>query len=138
MPNDNQISEVKTFQRKPEREQHRFSFNTSQFLCLCFGILEALIALRVGLKLIGANPDIPIIALIYDFTALLLIPFGGWIGAQTAGSIIRELSTMLAILVYAVIVAWAVERIVWLIFYRTRRSVASIPETTTSQHHAIP
>ena len=138
MSNDNRVSEVRTSQREPEREQRIFSFKVTQLIWLCFGILEAMIALRIGLMLIGANADSPIVALIYGFTSLFLFPFTGLIGSPTVGSMVLELSSMFAMLVYALI-GWAIERVVWLIFYRPRGGpVVGVTETTTSERHSVP
>jgi hypothetical protein len=74
MTNENRVSEVRTSQKEPEREQRIFTFKATQLIWLLFGILVALIALRIGLMLIGANPASPIVALIYGFTGLFLFP----------------------------------------------------------------
>jgi YggT family protein len=137
MSNDSKVSEVRTSQNEPGREQRIFIFKASQWIWLLFGILEALIALRIGLKIVGANPDSPIVALIYGFTSLFLFPFVGLIGSPSAGNMVLELSSMFAMLIYALI-AWAIERIVWLIFYRPQGPVASITETKTSEQHTTP
>jgi hypothetical protein len=134
MSNENRVSEVRTSQREPEREQRIFSFKLTQLVWLLFGILVALIALRIGLKLIGANPESPIVALIYGVTYLFLFPFDGLIASPTMGSMVLELSSMFAILIYGLI-AWAVERTVWLIFYRPRGPVVAVTETSTSESH---
>ena len=114
MSNDNRVSQVRTSQLEPEREQRIFSFKATQLIWLLLGILEALIALRIGLMLIGANPNSPIVALIYGLTYLFLFPFTGLVNSPTFGSMVFELSSMFAMLIYALI-AWAVERAVWLI-----------------------
>jgi len=132
MSNENRVSEVRTSQSEPEREQRIFSFKATQLVWLLFGVLEALIALRIGLMLIGANPASPIVALIYGFTNLFLFPFTGLIGSPTAGSMVLELSSMFAMLIYGLI-AWVVERTVWLIFYRPRGPVVAVTETSTSE-----
>jgi hypothetical protein len=137
MSNENRVSQVRTSQREPEREQRIFTFKATQLIWLLFGILEALIALRIGLMLIGANPDSPIVALIYGFTGLFLFPFTGLIGSPTVGNMVLELSSLFAMLIYALI-AWALERIVWLIFYRPRGPVVAVTETTTSEQHNTP
>jgi hypothetical protein len=137
MSNENRVSEVRTSQSEPEREQRIFTFKASQLIWLVFGVLEALIILRIGLKLIGANPDSPIVALIYGITGLFLSPFVGMIGSPTSGSMILETSSMFALGIYALI-AIAFERVVWLIFYRPRRPLVDVRETTTNEHHSIP
>jgi hypothetical protein len=99
-----------------------------------FGVLEALIALRIGLKLIGANPESPIVALIYGFTYLFLFPFDGLVASPTMGNMVLELSSMFAMLIYGLI-AWAVERVVWLVLYRPRGPVVAVTETSSSESH---
>jgi hypothetical protein len=137
MSNENRVSEVRTSQSEPGREQRIFTFKFTQLVWLLFGILEAMIALRIGLKLIGANPESPIVAMIYGFTSLFLIPFVGLIESPTAGSMVLEISSLFAIAVYA-LAAVALERLVWLIFYRPRGPVVGVTETTTSKHHTTP
>jgi hypothetical protein len=136
MSND-RMTEVKSIQLEPEREQRIFTFKVTQLIWLFLGILEALIALRIGLKLIGANPASPIVALIYGFTYLFLFPFEGMIVTPSAGSMVLELSSLFAMLIYALI-AWAVERAVWLLFYRPRGPVVGTTQTTTSERHIKP
>jgi len=137
MSNENRVSEVRTSQSEPEREQRIFTFKATQLIWLFLGILEVLIALRIGLKLIGANPDSPIVALIYGFTTLFLFPFAGMTATPSAGGMVLELSSFFAMVIYALI-AWAVERIVWLIFYRPHGPVVATTQTTTSERHNTP
>ena len=131
------MTEVKSVQQEPEREQRIFTFKITQLIWLFLGILEALIALRIGLKLIGANPESPIVALIYGLTYLFLFPFEGMIATPAAGSMVLELSSLFAMVIYALI-AWAVERTVWVIFYRPRGPVVGTTQTTTSERHINP
>ena len=137
MPNDTRTTEVSSSQIAPEREKRIFTFNkTTQLILLVFGTLEVLIALRIGLMLIGANPDSPIAALIFRVTYLFLLPLTGLIGSPTSGSIVLELSSMFSVLFYGLI-AWVVGRTVWLIFYRSRGLVVGVTQTT-SEHHITP
>jgi len=136
MSNDNRVSESRTSQSEPEREQRIMSFKVTQLVWLLFGILEALIALRIGLMLIGANPNSPIVALIYGFTYLFLFPFAGLVGSPAAGNMVLELSSMFAMLIYGLI-AWAIERVIWLVLYRPRSPLVAVTETTTSENHNI-
>jgi len=134
MSNENKVSEVVRSQKEPEREQRIFSFKATQLIWLMLGILEVLIALRIGLKLIGANPESLIATLIYGFTYLFLFPFTNLVGSPTTGNFVLELSSMFAMLIYALI-AWATERIVWLIFYRPRGPLVEITETSSSDNY---
>jgi hypothetical protein len=135
MSNENRVSEVRTSHSEPEREQRILTFKATQLVWLLFGVLEVLIALRIGLKMIGANPDSPIVALIYGFTYLFLFPFEGMTGTPAAGGMVLELSSLFAMVIYGLI-AWAIERTVWVLFYRPRGGpVVGVTETSTSEQH---
>jgi uncharacterized protein YggT (Ycf19 family) len=121
-------------QREPERELRILTFKATQVVWLLFGMLETLIALRILLKLIGANPGSPIAALIYAFTDLFLFPFAGLTPTPAAGGMVLEISSLFAMLIYA-LVAWAIERIIWVIFYRPRGPIVEVTQTTTHEDH---
>lgn len=138
MSNDSRVSEVTSSQRQPEREQRIRSFKATQFIWMLLGLFEALLALRIVLKLIGANPGSPIVALIYGFTGLFLLPFSGLIGSPTVGNMVLELSSLFAMLIYGLI-GWAAERTIWLIFYRPAGGpVVETTQTTTNERYITP
>ena len=128
---NNTVSEVQTTQKEPGAERRVFTFKATQVVWLLLSIFEALLALRFVLKLIGANPASPFAVALYGFTGLFLYPFAGLIGTPAAGGMELEISTLIAMLVYGLI-AWAVERIIFVIFYRPRGPVTQT--TTTDQH----
>jgi hypothetical protein len=134
---ENSSSQVRTTQREPERERRIFTFKATQLVWLLFGVLEAMIALRIGLKLIGANAASPIAVFIYGFTDLFLWPFTGLTGTPAVGGMVLEVTSVIAMLVYALI-AWALERIIWVIFYRPRGPVVAVTETSTREHRTTP
>jgi uncharacterized protein YggT (Ycf19 family) len=130
------ISEVRTSQRELGQEQRLFSFKTTQWIWLVLGIIEVLIGLRVVLKLIAANPESPFAAFIYNVSAIFLFPFAGLVGTPASGGMVLEISSIIAMLVYALL-AWGIERIVWVIFYRPRGSMVGITQTTTSEPDSV-
>jgi hypothetical protein len=130
MPTDTE-SEVRTTQKEPERERRIFTFKATQLVWWLLGILEAFLALRFVLKLIAANPANPFAVFIYGFTNLFLFPFVGLTATPAAGGMVLEISTLIAMLVYG-LVGWAVERLIWVVFYRPRGPVTQT--TTTDQH----
>jgi hypothetical protein len=133
MAND-RISEVRTTQRDPNQEQRVFTFKLTELVWLGLGILETLILLRIGLKLIAANPDSPIVTLIYGFTDLFLFPFVGMTATPTAGGMVLEISSIFAMVIYALI-GWAIERLIWVILYRPRGTSVAVTQSSTSEHH---
>jgi Zn-dependent protease with chaperone function len=137
MTYDDKVTEVRSVQQnEPERELRLFTFKLTQLVWLFFGILETLIALRILLKLIAANPNSPIAALIYAFTDLFLFPFSGLTATPSAGGMVLELSSLFAMVIYGLI-AWAIERTIWVIFYRPRGPLVEVTRrrTTTTDHH---
>lgn len=132
MTDENRVTEVRSVQDEPERGLRIFTFKATQLVWLGLGILETLIALRILLKLIAANPASPIAVLIYGFTDLFLFPFFGLTATPAVGGMVLELSSFFAMVVYALI-AWAIERTIWVIFYRPRGPVVEV--TRRSEHH---
>ena len=133
---ENQVSEVRTSVREPtsNREQRIFTFKATYAIWLALAMLESLIALRIGLKLIGANPDSGFAILVYGFSNIFLFPFAGLTSAPAAGGMVLELSSMIAMVLYA-LVGWAVERVVWVIFYRPREAPVAVTQRTSSEQH---
>ncbi|MEX2162175.1 MAG: YggT family protein [Anaerolineales bacterium] len=130
---NNKISEVKTTQREPDQERRIFSFKITQLVWVALGILETMIALRILLKLIAANPDSPIVSFIYGFTNLFLFPFEGMTATPAANGMVLEISSFFAMAIYALI-GWAVERIIWVIFYRPRGNSVSVTKTSSQEN----
>lgn len=95
------------------------TFKATQLIWLLLGILEALLGLRIFLKLIGANPVNPFAAFLYKLTELFVFPFAGLTSTPAVGNMVLEISTLIAMLVYGLI-GWVAERLVWLIFYKQR------------------
>jgi len=98
-----------------------------QAIYLIFGIIEALIAIRIVLRALGANPQAGFAQLIYGLTAPLVAPFAGLFGNPQAGGSVLELHSIVALVVYA-LVAWLLGKLVWLLFGETRSAV----KTTSS------
>ena len=137
MSNDSKITKGTLSQQDPGKEQRIFTFKANKLIWLLFGILEVFIVLRIALMLIGANPNNPIVAMIYGITYLFLFPIIGLTGASTISNMVLEISSMFAIVIYGLI-AFAVERTVWLIFYRPHVPLVGTTQTTTSEHHTTP
>jgi uncharacterized protein YggT (Ycf19 family) len=128
---NSRISEVRTSQKEPEREQRIFTFKATQLVWLVFGILEVMILLRIMLKALAANAASPIAKFIYGFTDLFLSPFKGLTGTPATGGMVLEISSLIVVVVYALI-AYALAKIIWVIFYRPRGPVEAVTQTTTT------
>lgn len=131
---ENRISEVQTTQKEPDRGRRVFTFKATQLVWLFIGILEGLIALRFLLKLIGANPESPFADFIYGFTDIFLLPFSSLFGTPSVGNMVLEISTLIAMAVYGLL-AWGLERLIWVIFFRPRSPVVNVTQTSTTDRH---
>jgi hypothetical protein len=124
--------EVRTTQHESGQEQRFATFKVTQIIWLLLSLLEAAIAIRVVFKLIGVNAANPFAAFLYKVTGLFVAPFASLTGAPEAGGMVLEISSILAMIVY-LLVAWALERIVYVVFYRPRGPV-SVRQTVVTDH----
>ncbi|MDO8686369.1 MAG: YggT family protein [Clostridiales bacterium] len=78
-------------------------------------ILETLLAFRLVLKLLGANPQSIFVSIIYSVTKVFLFPFVGIFRSAVTEGIetqsVLEPSTIIAMIVYA-LVAWGIVRLI--------------------------
>ena len=87
---------------------------TTQVIWLLVGFVEGAVALRLFLKIIAANPDNAFAQLVYGFTGLFVGPFVGLTGTPTSGGSVLEISSVIAMVVYALL-AWVAVRVARLI-----------------------
>ncbi|HYR50692.1 MAG TPA: YggT family protein [Candidatus Eisenbacteria bacterium] len=97
---------------------------------LVFGIIEGLLAIRLILKLLGANPQAGFANFIYGVTDFFMAPFRYLLPTVGSSSgAVLETSVVIAIIVYALI-AWVLARLIVIMFFRnvtvSRRSSRGI------------
>lgn len=124
--------EVRTTKHEPGQEKRATTFKITQIIWLLLGILEVLMALRVVFKLVGVNGGNSFAAFLYNITGFFIAPFASLAGAPSAGNSVLEVSSLIAMLVY-LLIAWALERIVYVIFYRQHGPV-TVRQTIESDH----
>jgi uncharacterized membrane protein len=84
-----------------ERRMGLFQVNRIMWSLLAF--LEILLAFRFVLRLITANPDSGFSVFIYGITGMFVGPFNGLIATPKSGGITLEVTTLIAMAVYALI-----------------------------------
>ncbi len=115
-------------------ERRQVLFQVTRIIWTLLALLEILLGLRFALKLIGANEASPFAMLVYSLSNIFVFPFAGLIGTPAAGGMVLEISSLIAMVVYA-FAFWAVERIVWVIFYRPREAPVAVTQRTSSEQH---
>lgn len=108
----------------PFAERRQASYRMVQAIYLIFGIIETLLAIRLVLRALGANPEAGFAQFVYGLTAPLLAPFVGLFGSPQSGGSVLEIHSIVALVVYA-LVAWLLARLAWLLFGETRSAVAT-------------
>jgi len=131
-----EYQEVRTTEHEAGREQRVATFKATQLIWLLLSLLEAALALRIVFKLIAVNAANPFATLLYGVTNLFVAPFASLVGTLKAGGMVLEISSIIAMIVY-LLIAWALERIVYVLFYRPRGPV-SVRQTIVADHTPQP
>lgn len=93
-------------------EQHEIAmYRSVRYVWYVVGVLEALLALRFALKLLGANAGTGFTQFIYSITSWLLAPFRSVFDAQTLGGNVFEWSTLLAMAMYFLL-GWGIAKLI--------------------------
>jgi uncharacterized membrane protein len=111
-----------------ERRMTWFQVNRIMWSLLAF--LEILLAFRFVLRMIGANPDSGFAVLMYGVTGIFVAPFNGLIGTPTSGGSALEMTTLIAMAVYALIF-WGVAYVIRMV--ADRPTARSFTRTTREQ-----
>jgi len=108
-------------------EQRLFTMKLINIITLLFGILEALIGVRIVLKLIGANPDNGFANFVYEVTGVFLRPFTGLVTSPVVGDGVLEWSSIIAMFIYAFL-TYVIARLIWVVLYTPGRRVVQTVE----------
>lgn len=114
--------------------EHRLQlFQITRIMWMVLGVLEIMLGLRFTLKLMAANPSNGFAGLVYGLTGTFTRPFDALLGTPTNDGSIFEVTTLMAMSVYAILFGF-VARLMLLIADRPRaRSAArSVLEQTPS------
>ena len=93
--------------------------------------IEGVIALRIMLKLLAANPNNPFASFVYSFSRLFVGPFLGLTVTPSSDGIVFEIPSVIAMLVYALL-AWFIVKLIWVLFEKPRAGSVSFYERDQS------
>jgi YggT family protein len=111
-------------------ERRQGTEQVNQILITILGILEIGLGLRLLLKMIAANANSGFADFIYGITAPFIAPFTGLVGTPTAGANILEITTLIAMGVYALLF-WIVMQVIAIL--TARPSARSVSRTTSER-----
>jgi YggT family protein len=111
-----------------ERRQGNELIN--QILLTILGILEIALGLRLILKVIAANAASGFADFVYGITSPFVAPFTGLVATPTSGGTILEITTIIAMAVYALLF-WIILQVIAIAM--ARPSARSVSRSTTEQ-----
>ena len=83
-------------------------FQVTRIIWTLLAMLEIALGLRFLLKLIAANPNSGFAAVMYGLTDLFVLPFKALTASWSSGQNLLEVTTLIAMMVYALFVAVAI------------------------------
>ena len=86
--------------RNPALRRHLLYDRISAIVQSLTWLLEALLGVRVVLKLINANPDNAFVSFIYNLSGVFIQPFQGIVGEPSSNAATLEVNVLLAMLIY--------------------------------------
>jgi uncharacterized protein YggT (Ycf19 family) len=128
------VDQVDAVAYDPYANRRVAAYRLTQLIYWVFGLIEGLIAVRLVLRALGANPSAGFAEFIYGVTAPLVAPFVGlFSNPQTQGSVL-EFTSIVALIVYALI-AWLLARLAWILVGENRSAVHTRSSTYETRVH---
>lgn len=116
------VDRVESVAYDPFEGRRLAAYRVTQLVYWVFGLVEGLIAIRLILRALGANPAAGFSQFIYGITAPLVAPFTNLFGNPTYQNSVLELSSIVALIVYALL-AWLLARLVWILVGESRSAI---------------
>ncbi|KKP55863.1 MAG: hypothetical protein UR50_C0015G0011 [Parcubacteria group bacterium GW2011_GWC1_34_10] len=98
-----QNAEVQTGSPQKTYEAKKAIFRSYQVIWYILGVIEVILAFRVMLKLLGASTLSGFTSFIYAISSPFALPFAGILKVTGASGMVLEWSTLIAMIVYAII-----------------------------------
>jgi hypothetical protein len=111
-------------------ERRMTIFQVTRLIWTLLAVLEIMLGLRFLLKLMGANAASGFGGLVYGSTALFVAPFTGLLSFWSSGAMVLEVTTLVAMAIYA-LVFWGGVRVLGMVM--ERGSARTVTRTTREQ-----
>ena len=113
----NEANAPKPYQNYPNRPDERYVDENARranirgritgITYFILGVLEAILLLRLLFRLLAANEASSFVVFIYNLSHIFVGPFNGIFNDQALGRSVFEISTLIAMLIYALL-AWGI------------------------------
>jgi hypothetical protein len=105
-------------------------YQVTRLIWTILAVLEIMLGLRFLLKLMGANAASGFGSLVYGTTALFVAPFNGLLSFWSSGNLVLEVTTLVAMGIYALIF-WGGVRVLGMVM--ERGGARTVTRTTREQ-----
>ena len=116
------VKQLQTTTHDPFQGRRQTAYKLVQGVYLLFGLIDALIAIRVVLRVLAANPSASFAEWIYRITDWLAAPFADLFGSVRVAGGILEPNAVVALIVYALL-AWLLGKMTWLVTGENRTAL---------------
>jgi YGGT family len=106
-PRGNQIENRQEIFEDENQRRANIRYWITRITYFVLGVLEVILLLRFLFRLLGANQGSSFVAFLYNLSHIFVVPFYGIFNDPTFGNSILEISTLIAMLVYALL-AWGI------------------------------
>ena len=111
-------------------ERRMTIFQVTRIIWTILAVLEIMLGLRFVLKLLGANAASGFGTFVYGTTGLFVAPFAGLLSFWSSGELVLELTTLVAMAIYA-LVFWGIVRVLGMAMERS--SARTVTRSTREQ-----
>lgn len=108
-------------------ERRQMLVQLTSLIWLLLIALEALIGLRIVLRLLAANANNTFAEFIYAISRIFVAPFLGLTSTPSFQGSVFEIPSLIAMVVY-LIVTWFVIRLIWVVFDKPKAKSVSVYE----------
>jgi hypothetical protein len=123
-PGVDRVDSVASVAYDPYADKRMAAYRVTQMVYWIFGLIEGLITIRIVLKILAANSAAGFAEFIYGITNPLVAPFNGLFGSPTSQGSVLELSSIVALIAYA-LAAWVIGRLAWILIGENRSAVTT-------------
>jgi NAD-dependent oxidoreductase involved in siderophore biosynthesis len=116
------VRQLVTTNHDPFQARRQTAYKLVQGIYLLFGSIDALITIRVLLRVLGANPSASFAQWIYGMTDRLAAPFAGLFSPVRVASSVLEPNALVALAIYALL-GWQLGKMTWLVIGETRTAL---------------
>jgi uncharacterized membrane protein len=114
-PQGNRVENQTEFYEDRNQQRANIRYWITRVVYFLLGVLEVILVLRFLFKLLGANAGNGFVVFLYNLSYFFVAPFSGIFNNPTIGNNVFEITTIIAMIVYALI-AWGLVSLGRLIF----------------------